>query len=154
MVIDSSGEIFPVFKYLNTYVPKSTMGVVYSLKFPSSALMTYSDNYIFNPNYFNRSRPKIISYLPLEELSTWHFHVTTLVALSAGKVKSTLNLRLVVIFPACLCHYIGEYFSGSSFFTRLPITIVEVHPLSNKMQTFLNFALPFIVFIHSCRIRY
>ena len=97
-----SGVIFSVIKYLNIYVPRSTMYVVYPLKFPSYALMTCSESFKFNPNFLNRSCPQIISYLPLAESSRWHFHVTTLVVLCAVKVKSTLTLILVVIFQACV----------------------------------------------------
>ena len=59
------------------------------LKCPSSAFMTCSENFRFNLNYVNRSRPNIISYVLLAESSTCHSHVTTSVALSTGKVKST-----------------------------------------------------------------
>ena len=83
------GVIFSIFKSLNIHVLKSTMGVVDPLKFPSSNSMTYSENLNFNPNYFNRYHPNIISYLLLVESSMSHFHVTTFVALSVGKVKST-----------------------------------------------------------------
>ena len=152
MVNDSSGVILPIFKSLNIYVPKSTMGVVDLLKGPSSASMKWSDNFWFNHNSVNRYLPKIISYLPLAESSTWKFHVTTFVVLSAGKLKYTLTLILVVIFPVCVLHCIEAYFYRP-FFTSLTITIVELHPLSNKMQKFLNLALPFLVFIHPCRIR-
>ena len=112
------------------------MGFVDPLKGPSYALMTCSEDFIFNPNYVNRYRPKIILYLPLVDSSTWHFHVTTFVTLSAGNMKSTLTLRLVVIFPACVCHYIGASFYVDSFSTRLPIKIEELHPMSNNTQTF------------------
>ena len=71
--------------------------------------------------------------------------------LSTGMVKYTLTLRLVVIFPACVGYRIGVYFSVDGFKTSLTITTVELHPLSNKIQKFLNFALPLLVFIHTCR---
>ena len=67
------------------------MGAVDSIKGPSSALMTCSDNFKFNPNSVNRYIPKIISYLPLAE-STWHLHFATFVVLSADKVKYALTL--------------------------------------------------------------
>ena len=121
------------------------MGVVDPLKGKSSALMTFSENFRFNPNYIDRYRTKIISYLPLAESSTWQFHVTKFVALSASKVKSILTLKSVVIFPACVFHCIGVSSCRPNFFTSLPIAIVELHPLSNRMRKFLNLALPFIV---------
>ena len=135
---------------MNSYVPKSTMGVVYSLKGASSDLMASSENFKLNGNYVNRSRPKIISYLLLADFPTWHLHVTTFFALSIGKMKYTSTLRLVVIFPACVCHCITAYFSIRSFSNRLPIKIVELHPLSNRIRKFLNFTLPLPVFIHTC----
>ena len=127
---------FPVFKSLNKYVPKSTKILVYPLNGPSSALMTLSENYIFNPNHVDRSRPKIISYLPLSESYTWQLHVATFVALSAGKVKSIWTLRLLVIFLACVLHCIGLSFSGYRFSIRLSITIVELNPLSSIIWNF------------------
>ena len=59
--------------------------------------------------------PKIILYLPLAESFMWHLDVKTFIMISAVKVKSTLTLKLVVIFPACVCHCIGESFSEDSF---------------------------------------
>ena len=100
------------------------MGIVDPLKGPLSDSMTCSEDFKFNYNYVNRSLPKIILYLPLAESSTQHFHITTFVALSAGKVKSTLTLILVVIFPSCVCHCIMAYFSRHIFSASLPITIV------------------------------
>ena len=112
------------------------MGVVAPIKGPSSALMTCSGNFIFDPNYVNRYHPKIISYLPLVDSSTGYLHVTAFVALSAGKVKSTLTLMSVVIFLSCLCYCIGAYLASffvDSFWTSLPNTIIKLHPLYNKM---------------------
>ena len=43
------------------------MGAVDPLKGPLLAPMKCSEIYIFNPNYDNRSRPKIIPYLPLSD---------------------------------------------------------------------------------------
>ena len=80
------------------------MGVVDPFNIPSSDLVTCSDNFRFNPNYVNISLPKIISYLPSDDSSTRNFHVTTFVALNAGKVKYTLTLILVVTFLAYACH--------------------------------------------------
>ena len=53
-----------------------------------------------------------------------------------------------------VCHCITAYFPGFNFSTSLIITIVELHTLSNRIWKFLNFALPFIVFIHPCIIGY
>ena len=75
------------------------MGAVYPWKGPSYDSMTWSDNFKFNPNYVNIYLPKIISYLTLEESSIWHFHITTFVVLSYGKLKFTLTIIFVVIWP-------------------------------------------------------
>ena len=152
MVNYYSGVISPVFKYLNAYAPKSTMGVVDPLKVPSSSSMMCSDNFKFDPNYVDRSCYKIISYLLSADSSTWHFHVKTCFVLSASKVKSNLILGLIVIFPACMCHCITASLSVCSFLTSITITTVELHPRPNGIQKFLNFALPILVFIHPFRI--
>ena len=96
-------------------LPKSTMVVVDCSKSQSSALMRCLDNFKSNPSYVNRYRPKTILYLLLLDLSTWNFHVTTFFALIAGKEKSTLTIRLLVIFPACVCHFIRASFYGDIF---------------------------------------
>ena len=152
IVLGYGGVEATVFKCLNIYLPKSTMGIVDPLKGPPSDSMTCSDNFILNHNSVNISGPKIISYIPLADSSTLHFHITTFAELSVGKVKYTLTLRLVVIFPACVCHYITIYFSGCSFSTSLYITIMELYPLSNRIWKLLNSDLPFLIFIHPCRI--
>ena len=41
---------------------------------------------------------------------------------------------------------------SSKISISLTIIIVELHTLSNRIRKFLNFALPFGVFIHPCRI--
>ena len=107
----------------------------------------------FISNSVNISSPKTISYLPLGDSSTWNLHVTTLVALSAGKAKSALTLISVVIFPAYLCHCIGASISGATYFTSFPITTVELHSMFSNIRNVLNLTLPFLVFIHPCRIR-
>ena len=56
------------------------------------------------------------------------------------------------MFLAWVCHCITAYFSGFSFWTSLLIENVELHLLSNRIQKFLNFTLPFIVLIHPFRI--
>ena len=48
--------------------------------------MTWSDNFKFNPNSVNKYFPKIISYLPLAQPSTWHFHVMKFVVINARRL--------------------------------------------------------------------
>ena len=93
-----------------------------------------------------------MSYLPLEESYIWKFHVTIFAALSLGKIKSILTFRLVAILPACWFHCISESSFESSFVVSLPVTIVDLHPLSNNIQNILKLDVPFYVFIHLCRI--
>ena len=52
------------------YLPKSTMGAVDPIKGLPSALMMCLEKFRFNTNYFNRSLPKIMLYLPLVKSST------------------------------------------------------------------------------------
>ena len=110
------------------------MGYVYPFKGPSSTSMTWSDNYIFNPNSVNIYLPRIISYLPLAESSTWKFHVTIVFALCSGKVKSILTFRLVVILPASVFYCITESYLGLIFVISLIITIIELHALSDNTK--------------------
>ena len=75
------------------------MSAVESFKVPSSALMTLTENSIFNPKAVNISLPNITEYLPFADSSTCHFQVTIFVALISGKVKYILIFRLVVTLP-------------------------------------------------------
>ena len=139
-------------KYWNINIPKSNMGVEELLKGPSSVLMTCSKHFRFDHNYVNRSFPKIILYLPLAKSSTWKSHVTTFIAKSGSKLESILTLGVVMILLSCVLHCIKESVSRRSISISIPIKIAGIHQLPNKMQMFLNFASPFLVFIHSCRI--
>ena len=133
MVNNSSGVIYPVSKSVNLYVPRSTMGSVYPLKYPLYPPMAWLDHFLFNPNYINRYLPNIISYIPLAESSTWHFHVTIFFTLSSGKVNSIVTFELIVILPVFLFRSITASFLGQFFFC-LPNLIVELHPLYNIIQ--------------------
>ena len=62
-----------------------------------------------------------------------------------GKVYSTLTLRLIVIFLICVCHFNTISFSGYSSSTSRPITIMELHILSNIIRKLLKLSLPFLV---------
>ena len=120
----------------------------------SPPIMTFSENLISSPNEVSRSLPRIISYLPLLDLLTWHFHVTIFVALNSGYQNFTFILFEVVNLPASVYHI----FFVTSFYLRfevsLPVTIVELLLLPNRIQKFVNFALPLRVFIQPCRIGY
>ena len=129
------------------------MGAVTPLKGKSSASMTRSNFFRFNHKYINISLPNIMSYLRLLESSTWTFPVTFFLATISGRIKSILNFRLVVIIRAFMCHWITAFYLGVSFFIRFTITIVELHPLYNRVWKLLNFALHFLVFIHLFIIR-
>ena len=79
------------------------MGAVDPLKCPSSDSLTWSESFKFNPNYVNISCFNIIFYLPLAESYTQHFHITTFVALIAGKVKYTLTFLITSSNIPSLC---------------------------------------------------
>ena len=115
IINDSSGVIFPVLKYFNSCVPKSTMDSVNHLKGPSSVLMTWFDNFRFNHNSVKKFFLRIKSYLPLAKSSTWHFYVTTFVAITSGRLNSTSTLMLVVILTAYMCHCITSCFKRYFF---------------------------------------
>ena len=138
-----------IFKFIRTQINHGS-------RRPFKSSIIWFDDVIrsfeFNPNSVYIYLPKIISYLPLAESSTWHFHATIFFALSSGKVKSISTLILVVILPDCMCHYSIAYFLGTDLFTSLTITTVKLYPIYNRIRKFINFALPFLVFIHPCRI--
>ena len=117
-VKNSSGVIFPVFKYLNPYVTISTIGFVYPSKVPSSTSMTLSENFKFNTKAVKRYLPKTMSYMPLAESSTWKFYTMVFIALISGKVHIYFN------------HYIG------SNITRLHVLLY--HSVFFK-SNFLNY---------------
>ena len=106
----------------------------------------------FNPTYVNRYLPKIISYLPLEDSSTLYSHIKIFIALNLGKVEYILTLILVVIFPACVCHYTTLSYLLLILVISLIIKILELYPLFNKIRKLLNFDLPLLVFMHKFRI--
>ena len=110
--------------------------------------MAWSDTFKFNPNSVNRYLPKIISYRLLAESSTCYFHVTTFIALSAGTAQSTSTLILVVTLPSCVHHCTTASFLLDILKLAFPLKlcIYIYYPIG------LNAALPFIVFIHTCRI--
>ena len=83
---------------------------------------------------------------------TCHFHVTIFVALNSVKKKFTLTFFEVVNFPVWVSHIVFDAYFDLSFDVILPITIVELLLLSNRIRKFLNFALLLHVFIHTYRI--
>ena len=114
--------------------------------------MTLSENLISITSAVSRSLHRIISYLLSVDLLMWHLHVTILVVLNYGKRKSTFTFFEVVTFPAWVSHIFFSVPFDLSFDVRLPITIFEMLPLSNRISKFLNFSLPLRVFIQPCSI--
>ena len=100
----------------------------------------------------SRSLPRIISYLPVVDLSTWHFHVMIFVALNYGKKIYMFTFFEVVNFPAWVPHIVCIVSFDLRFEVSLPITIMELLPLSNIVRKFLNFDFPLQVFIQPYRI--
>ena len=123
------------------------MGADNPLNGPSPPMMMFSENLRYNTKEVSKYLPRIISYLLLVDLATWYFHDTILVALNYGRQKSTFTFFEVVNFPAWVSHvfYVGCF--GLRFYVILPIIIVELIPRSNRIQKFLNNALPLRVFI-------
>ena len=104
---------------------------------PSPPIITFSENLRSSPSAVIMSLPKIISYILLVDLSTWHFHITILVALKSGKKKSTFTFFEVVNFPAWVSHvFVFAFYLSFDF--SLPITIVELFLMSNRIRKFLN----------------
>ena len=58
----------------------------------------------------------------------------------------------VVNFPSLVSHIVFTVSFGLIFNVSLPIKIVKLLPLSNRIPKFLNFAFPLRVFIHPWRI--
>ena len=128
------------------------MGAEHPLYGPYPPSMTFSENLRFSTSAVSSSLPRIISYIPLVDLSMCHFHVTICVALNSGKQKSTFTFFEVVNFPAWVFHVVFYDYFVLDFEISLPITIFEMIPLSNSIQKNLNFALPLQVFIQPCNI--
>ena len=63
------GVIIPVFTYMNSYVPESTMGADEIFNGTSSTLLTCSEFFRFNHIYVHIYLPEIMSYIPLAESS-------------------------------------------------------------------------------------
>ena len=76
------------------------------------------------------------------------------IKLSTGKESSTLTIELVVNFPACVIHFVG--FTGVYLFRTFlvihPLTIMELHQLSNNRQKLLFSDISQRIFIHQCMI--
>ena len=95
-----------------------------------------SEKLISSPSVVSRYLPGIILYLPVVELSTWHLHVTIFFALNSGNQKSTFTFFEFVTFLAWVSHVVSTVSFDLSFDVSLPITIVELIPLSNRIQKF------------------
>ena len=139
-------------KGLKLYLLTSTTAAYHPLYGFSLLMVMFLINTRSSPSPVGKSLPKIMAYLFLLELSTWHFHDTILVALNSGRQKSTFVILEVMKFSAWISHVaVADYFC-LIFDVRLPITIVEIHLLSHKIQKFLNLAFLPQVFKKTCRI--
>ena len=126
----------------------SNIGAEHPSYGPLPLFMTWLENLRYNPVVVSKYLPMITSYLLFVESSTWHFHITILVAIKFRKHNSTFTFFEVVKFPDWVSHVVITVSFYSSFDISLTITSVEVLPLSNMIQKFLNFALPIRVSIH------
>ena len=129
---NSSGVMFPVFKFLDSYVTRSSMDTIEHLKV-YHLILWHVENFGFIPNGVNISLPNIMSYLPIAESSIWWFHVKVFFVISSDKSKSSLIFRYVVILIAFMFHCTIESFSGLIVYIGLFITFVELYSLSNKI---------------------
>ena len=84
----------------------STMGDKHPLYFPFPPIMAFSENLRSSHSVVSRSLPRIVSYLPLVDSSTWHVYVTISVALNYGKQKTMLPFFEAVNFPAWVSHIV------------------------------------------------
>ena len=119
---------------------------------PSPPIITFSKNLKSSNSAVIRSLPRIISYLPFLDFSTGHLHATIFVSLKSSKEKYTFPFFEVVNFLDWVSHIVFAAYFDLTFDVSLTITIVEMLPLSNIIQKFLNFSLPLHVFIHPFRI--
>ena len=145
------GVFLPVFKFINPYLPKSTMVTVHVLNGPQTPSMTWQKSFKFYPNAVNTFLTNIISDLILAESSTWLFHITNFATLNWGKVKSTLIFLIscnISHLHFLLVHWIFIFEIDN---VRLIITIMELQKLSNKIPFFYLFT-PLRIFIKPCRI--
>ena len=93
----------------------------------------------------SRALPRIISYIPLVDSSTWNFYVTIFVALNYGRQKYTFNFFEVVNFPAWVSHLVSSVSFVLCFDVSSPVTIVELLPFFNRIIKFLKFPLLMVV---------
>ena len=63
--------------------------------------------------------------------------------------KSSFTVLVVVNLPAQVCHVIVLDYLHLSFDVILTIVTVELLPLPDMIQTFLNVTVPLQVFIHN-----
>ena len=116
----------------------STIGTEHPSYGNYSLIMTLSENLRSSPNVVSSYLSRIISYIPLVDLLTWHFHVTIFVSLNSGKQTSTFTFFEVVNFQAWVSHIIFAVSFDLNFDVSLTITIVELIPLSNISSSSLD----------------
>ena len=107
LIKDSSGLTLLYIKSLKSYVMMSTIGADHPMNFPSPPKIMFSKNLRYNPKEVSKSLPRIISYLLLVDLATWHLRVTILVTPNSGRVNSTFIFIEVVNFLAWVSHVVS-----------------------------------------------
>ena len=110
-------------------------------------MMKFSENLRSILSAVSKFLYSIISYLPLVYSSLWYFHITVFVALNSVKQKFIVTFFDVVKFLPWVSQLVSAVSFYLSFDIILPITIIEIIPLSNIILTFLNFFLPVKVLI-------
>ena len=99
----------------------------------------------------SRALPRIISYIPLVDSSTWNFYVTIFVALNYGRQKYTFKCLEVVNFPVWFSHLVSSVSFVLCFDIASPIKTVEMLPFFNRIRKFSNFPLLLRLLIQPCR---
>ena len=138
--------------YFKSQLLTSTIGAEHPSYGTSPSIITLIEHLRSSPKAVSSYLLRIISYLLLVDSSMWHFHVTIFVALKSGTKNSTFTFSEVVNFLAWVSYIVFADYFDLIFDVSLPITIVELIPLSNRIWKFLNFAFPLRVFIYPWRI--
>ena len=152
LIKDSSGLTVLYVIDVKSWLLKSTISTEHILYGPFPLIMMFSENSRSSPCAVSMSLPRIILCLPLVNSSTWHIHVTIFGALNSVRHTYTFNFFEVVNLIAWFSYIVSSVYFVLSFDVSLPVTIVELILLANRIRKFLNFSLLLRVFMKICRI--
>ena len=152
LIMNYSGWTNLSAKVVNLYSLKPTTGAYHSLKGPPPLIMTDLGNFRSSTSMAGGYLYKIISYLLLEDSSTWHFHITIFFAPNSGKHNSTFTSFEGVNFLTLVSYVVVTAYFCLSFDFILPIRFLEPLPFFSRIRKFLNFYFPLQVFIQDYNI--